>query len=150
MTKDVWISIESLQKNAAGEGEKIEVITPASYYKKNGHHYVVYEETLDDGIVSKNMLRFDDDFVSVTKRGDINVDMVFERGKRNTTNYMTPYGSLLVGIKASKLLVTYKEKSIKIDVEYSLDINYEHLSDCTISMNIRSKTEEEIKKLVSI
>lgn len=147
MTKDVWISIESLQKNAEGESEKIEIITPASYYKKNGRHYVLYEETLEDGIVSKNTLRFDDDFVSVTKRGDVSVDMVFEKGKRNTTNYATPYGSLLVGIEASKLEVLYEETSISINVEYSLDINYEHLSDCVISMKIRSKTEDEIEKM---
>lgn len=147
MTKDVWISIESLQKNAEGESEKIEIITPASYYKKNGRHYVLYEETLEDGIVSKNTLRFDDDFVSVTKRGDVSVDMVFEKGKRNTTNYATPYGSLLVGIEASKLEVLYEETSISINVEYSLDINYEHLSDCVINMKIRSKTEDEIEKM---
>ena len=30
------------------ESEPIEVITPASYYLKNGKHYVIHEEVVED------------------------------------------------------------------------------------------------------
>ena len=43
MTKDVLISISGLHYDALdGEGQPVEVITPAAYYLKNGKHYVVY------------------------------------------------------------------------------------------------------------
>lgn len=148
MTKDVWISIESLQKSNNQEAEKIEVIAPANYYKKNGRHYVIYDEIQEGGITSKNTLRFDEQIVTVTKRGDVSVDMAFEKDKRNMTNYITPYGTLLVGINASKVQIDERDNSIGINIDYSIDINYEHLSDCTISMNIRSKTEDEIEQLL--
>lgn len=143
MTKDVWISIESLQKTEDQQSDKIEVISPGSYYKKNGRNYVLYEEIMEEeGIFTKNTLRFDDNMVSITKRGDVNVEMLFEKNKRNMTNYVTTYGTLLVGIEASKVEVRENEDVISILIEYSLDVNYEHLYDCIINITIRSNNEE--------
>lgn len=143
MTKDVWISIESLQKTEDQQSDKIEVISPGSYYKKNGRNYVLYEEIMEEeGIFTKNTLRFDDNMVSITKRGDVNVEMLFEKNKRNMTNYVTTYGTLLVGIEASKVEVRETEDVIGILIEYSLDVNYEHLYDCIINITIRSNNEE--------
>ena len=50
MTKDVLISISGLHYDALdgeGEGQPVEVITPAAYYLKNGKHYVVYDEMVE-------------------------------------------------------------------------------------------------------
>ena len=50
MTKDVLISISGLHFEVggeSGEGEPVEIITPASYYLKNGKHYVLYDEVVE-------------------------------------------------------------------------------------------------------
>lgn len=148
MTKNVLISIEGLQFGQEASSDKIEVITPGGYYRKRDKHYIVYEEVSEDSDeVTKNMIRFDNDMVSLTKRGYVNVEMVFEKNKRNMTNYVTPYGSILVGIEASDITITESEDIICISIGYALDINYEHLADCRICVNIRSLTEETIKDL---
>ena len=55
MTKDILLSISGLHYDMTGipdepgaeeENGPIEVITPASYYYKNGKHYIVYDEVL--------------------------------------------------------------------------------------------------------
>ena len=97
MEKDVWVSVAGLQFGDDPEGESIEIITPGSYYKKNDLHYVLYDEVSEGGDeVTKNVVRFDGNMLTISKRGFTNVEMIFEKNKRNMTNYVTPYGTLLV------------------------------------------------------
>lgn len=139
MTKDVIVSIEGLHFGDVPSGDKIEVITPGSYYKKNNHHFVVYDEVIEGSDeVTKNIVKFDGSALSISKKGFTNFDMVFEKNKRNITNYVTPYGSLLVGVDADKIDIDMSEDEINISIAYSLDINYEHLADCKIKMDIKS------------
>ena len=48
MTKDVLISISGLQFAGGENSEPVEVITSGSYYKKNGRHYILYDEVAED------------------------------------------------------------------------------------------------------
>ena len=139
MDKDVWVSVEGLQFQGADGSEKIEIMTPGSYYKKKDHHYVTYDEVLEgNDEVTKNIVRFDRDMLTISKSGFTNVEMVFEKNKRNMTNYVTPYGSLLVGIDTDRIDIKESDDVININIDYALDINYEHLADCTIKMEIRN------------
>ena len=88
--------------------------------------------------ITKNIVRFDGDMLTISKRGFTNVEMVFEKNKRNITNYVTPYGSLLVGIDTDRIDIRESEDVINIDIDYALDINYEHLANCKIKMEIKN------------
>lgn len=44
-----------------------------------------------------------------------------------------------MGISAKDIVLKAAEDSLDIKVEYALEVNYEHLADCTISMNVQSK-----------
>ena len=141
MTKDVLISIKGLQFQPLADGEKIEVITGGNYYKKRNKHYLMYEEVGEDaGNVTKNLVKFDDKTFSLTKSGSANVNMVFEENKRNITNYITPFGSLVIGIDASNVDIKESDEEINIRINYALDINYEHFADCEILMDVRAKS----------
>ena len=139
MNKDVWVSVAGLQFTGASEGEKVEIITPGSYCKKRDHHYVTYDEIVEGSDeVTKNIVKFDADMLTITKRGFTNALMVFEENKRNMTNYVTPYGTLLVGIDTDKVDIRESDDVINIDIDYALDINYEHLANCRIKMEIKN------------
>lgn len=145
MTKEVLISISGLQTPDANDGETIEIITPGNYYKKGGRHYVMYEEVAEgQSEITKNLLKFDESYVAVTKRGYVNVDMVFEKNKRNMTNYITQFGSILVGIDADSIEISEEEDSIKLNIDYKLDLNYQHFADCRIRMEIQSKSSASL------
>ena len=142
MDKDVWVSVAGLQFDGTGEGEKIEIITPGNYYKKNKHHYVTYDEIAEGSDeITKNVVRFDGDMLTISKSGFTNVEMVFEKNKRNMTNYVTPYGSLIVGIDTDRIDIRESDDVINIDIDYALDINYEHLADCKIKMEIKNSRD---------
>ena len=139
MDKDVWVSVAGLQFGSNPEGDKIQILTPGSYYKKKDHHCVMYDEVVEGSDeVTKNVVRFDGQMLSISKSGFTNVEMIFEKNKRNMTNYITPYGSLLVGIDTDRIDIRENDDSINIDIDYALDINYEHLANCKIQMEIKN------------
>lgn len=140
MTKDVLVSISGLQFSAEDQNEPVELITSANYYKKNGKHYIVYDEVTEGfSDTTKNIIKLGEESLDITKRGVTNVHMMFEKDKKNVTYYYTPYGSLLVGIDATDIKVLETEHDINVKVDYALEVNYQHMADCSISMSIKSK-----------
>ena len=69
----------------------------------------------------------------------MNVHMVFQENKKNLTSYNTPFGQILIGIDTKKIQIEEGQENIVVDVDYALDVNYEFLSDCHITINIASK-----------
>ena len=51
----------------------------------------------------------------------------------------------LVGINATDVKVNETEDNIDIKVDYKLEVNYEHLAECSISMNIMSKDTKDFR-----
>ena len=139
MTKDVLLRIKGLQSVEAEE-ETVEMIAPGIYFERDGKHYIKYDEAVEGTEETiQNLIKVDGSSMEVTKRGVTNAHMVFERNKKNHTYYSTPFGNLLVGISAKDIVLKAAEDSLDIKVEYALEVNYEHLADCTISMNVQSK-----------
>lgn len=146
MTKDVLLTIRGLQFATGEDGpeEPVEVITPGDYYKKNDKHYVIYDEVMEgfEG-TNRNIIKIGEDSFEITKKGIVNVHMIFEKNKKNMTYYHTPYGDLLIGIDAKKIQVKEMEENIDINVNYDLDVNYEFLANCNIMVNIKSKDAKD-------
>lgn len=146
MTKDVLVSISGLHIDPLAEtqeeNEAIEVVTPASYFCRNGKHYVIYDE-VQEGIpgITKNKIKITgSDCLEIMKTGVSNSHMIFEHNKKNLTYYETPYGRMLVGVNTKSMEVTVTENNIDVWVEYELDVNHEPLAECKIKINITSKT----------
>lgn len=140
MTKEVLLSIRGLQIAPDDQKDTVEVYTPGQYYFRNGKHFFLYEE-VEEGTkkVTKNVIKVTEDYMELTKKGLVNVHMVFEKNKKNVTYYYTPYGSLLVGIDAYRVHVEEQEEEILIDVEYELEVNNEHLANCHIGIKANPK-----------
>lgn len=146
MTKDVILSICGLQFDSleTEAPDPVEVITVGEYYKRNNKHYVLFQEIMEgfEGR-TKNTIKISDNTLDIIKQGVTNVHMVFEKNKKNITCYNTPYGNLMVGILAKEVNITEQDEMIEVRVEYALDINYEHLADCQISIHIKSKEAKD-------
>ena len=71
-----------------------------------------------------------------------NVHMIFEKDKKNMTCYTTPYGSMMMGIDARSISIEESDDEIHAQIQYALDVNYEHLADCTISLSVQSKEQQ--------
>lgn len=137
MTKDVLIAIKGMQFEGAEDAEEIEVIQRGQYYERNGSHYLMYEEPVEGTTeIIKNRIKFRENEVQVAKKGAVNTILTFTRNEKNMTNYATPFGNLVVGIDTQGIDLDLKEDKMDIKVDYSLDINYEFLADCKISIEV--------------
>lgn len=144
MNKEVLVSISGLQF-VEDNKDAIEMITVGDYYKKNGKHYLMFEE-IQEGFegTTRNMIKFNEHMVDITKKGITNVHMVFEEKQKNMTYYDTPFGNLLIGLSTNNIDIEEEESAINIKIDYSLDINYEFVSDCKISISVKEKKAGDI------
>ena len=140
MTKDVLITIRGVH-TLDHEDNDVEMIVRGDYYQKNGKHYLLYEEILEGAEERvKNVIKISPSSMDIIKKGVTNSRMLFEKNKKNLSCYSTPVGNLVIGIQANHFYVEEQENSIKVNVDYSLDINYEHMSDCRICVDVQSCT----------
>lgn len=137
MTENVIVAISGLQYES--EDGAVEMMSRGTYHEKNGKHYITYEE-VDEELhqVNRCLLKISENVVELTKRGPSNVHMLFEAGNSNMTYYNTPYGQLLMTITTKEIKSEYSESMISIQLMYSLDMNYQHVSECCLSIRIQS------------
>ena len=126
----------------APEGdEPIEIVVPGEYYFRTGSHYLRYEEMLEDhGDPTVNYIKISPKGMEVRKKGQVNTHMVFEQGKRNMAFYTTSFGTLEMGISATNLELKESDSRLDMKVNYSLDLNQEHVADCCLDIHAQGKS----------
>ena len=140
MTKEVLINISGLQMDVDPENP-IEMVTTGAYYLKNGKHYILYDELSEDNEVTKNVLKIGPNSVELTRKGPQGSHMIFEEVKENISYYDTPFGSLLMGVNTSNIDWMEEEEQMRLQVDYDLSVNSDHVSKCKIDVNIRPNGE---------
>ena len=141
MQKEVLIHVRGLQMmDAQGDQEPIEIVVPGQYYFRNGSHYLRYEEILDESSEpTVNYIKMSERGLEVSKKGLVNVHMVFEQGKKNMTYYTTPYGTVLLGIAAINRVISESEENLHMKAVYALDMNEEHVADCYLAIQVQPR-----------
>lgn len=139
MTKEVLISISGIQMSGEEEDD-IEMVTIGDYYRKNGKHYIIYDEIPEgETEVIKNTIKVGPDVMDIIKKGSVSTHMTFKKNERNSTCYATTMGDLMIGICTNQVQVEENDDLLRVAVEYSLDINYEHVSECNIMLSVQPK-----------
>ncbi|MBE6015052.1 MAG: DUF1934 domain-containing protein [Lachnospiraceae bacterium] len=146
MDKDVFVRLKGLQIDERDESAEIEIVAPGFYCERGGKKMVVYEEVVE-GMEKKikNVIKITPEYLEVTKRGLTNTHMMFELDKKNVSVYSTPFGEMTVGILAKDIALTEADHSLSVKVEYELDMNYEHLADCTINIGVESRSRSDFR-----
>lgn len=148
MTKEVLVFIQGLQfadadidsSSTDEELDKIETICPGEYFFRNNTHYVLYEEVMDEiAEPIKNMMKIKDKEFTISKKGPINVQMVFSEGKKTMTDYFTPFGNIMIALDTHSINVEENEDKLKVHISYALEANYQFIADCNIIVEVKSK-----------
>lgn len=140
MNKDVLVTIKGLQYTPTdADDARIETISRGSYAFRNGKHFVSYEELVEGtSHTTKNIIKISENLIDVNKKGIYSVHLIFEKGKKNLTNYNTPFGQLIIGIDTSDIKLEVTDSCIRARIKYNMDMNYEHLASCEIDMEIKN------------
>lgn len=140
MTKEVELSISGLHTEAGEENAGVETVALGEYYKKNGSHYLFYQEALE-GLEKQVRTRivFEQGRLELVRQGGISTRMVFEKNKKHPVQYHTPYGKFLMGIDTKEVCVEETQDCIQVTVDYRLEAEEQYLSDSSIVIRIRER-----------
>lgn len=148
MKDKVYVKVSGLHMTAdesVADEEVIEVINVGTYRIVNGKEYVKYEEVYEgEGGSCTNLIKIDTDSVEITKKGAVVAHLSFKRGQKTMTAYDTPYGKLYLGIFARDIVVDRSEDKIRILIDYSMELNYEQISDCKVEIIVGAKEKFEL------
>lgn len=140
MTKDVMISIRGLQFLENAPGDDIETVQQGEYFYRNGSHFLLFDEYMEGfREPAKTVLRFKNKELSLTKRGLLNVQMLFDEGKKNLSQYRTPYGMIMIGLDTSRVEIFEKKEELRLEVDYVLEANYQYVADCRIVVEAKER-----------
>ena len=152
MTRNVLVTVSGIlfAAGADGENQSVEVVSPGQYFWKHGRHYVRYDEIAqEDAPPVRNLMKISADELNIHKKGLVEADFSFIVGRHTEAHYLTPYGSMVLGIEASRLDVSEETGLVHVDVEYALDVNEERVSDCFLKIDIKSGEEGKPFSLMS-
>lgn len=137
MNNNAIIRIAGLQ-TVDDTGDSIEMLAGGKHYVKNDKHYLIYDEIDDEnGMKTKNTVKFNEDIVEVMRKGTINGKLVFAKGKNNQSLYSTPFGDLLVEIFTKDISVIQSQDNVNVKIDYELYANNSKISDSKIEIDVK-------------
>ncbi len=139
MTEEVLVSIRGFQFGGDNGEDSVEVVTNGKYKKKGNKSYLRYEQYEDGEEAVKELLTFEEGSVSLTRRGGSQLHMTFITGKKTLTSYGTPFGEIVIGVDTKTIHIEESEEEVKLVVNYMLDMNYEYLTDCELTVIVRPR-----------
>ena len=87
----------------------------------------------------KNRVKFREHYLEVQKRGPVTVNMVFEKGKSQSSTYAIPFGSFLMETHTTEVSVREEEGRIEARAEYALEINGVYCARSEIRVVVQPK-----------
>lgn len=137
MGKKAMLILAGRQRDESGEESVTESRAEAEYYEKDGSSYILYEEASPDGKAPvKNIIKYRDRVLEITRRGGIRSRMIFEAGCTCRSDYVTPYGTLSLEVSTRKAEIARLQNRIRIRLDYSLSSEGRFLSDCTLDIDL--------------
>lgn len=142
MDKDVLITIGGTM--SAGESEdNVDVVMPGQYYWRNERHFLIYEEVMEEFTEpTSNMIRISPQEISVRKKGVINSEMIFRPEEETVTEYVTPYGTMVMGVYTNRIRIQETDQRISVLIQYVLRMDGQEVSNNYIRIVVQPRRGE--------
>ena len=137
MKKKVRLTLIGRQSDEAGQENVTELSADAEYYERNGSHYILYEENGPETGCIQSVIKLKGGLLELIRKGSVNTRMIFEKGREHVTDYITPLGTLQLGIATSLVYSKQSEGCLEIHTEYDLTDRGHILFHCNISIKIQ-------------
>lgn len=137
----VKIRILSITSDENGQQQPTEQLCLGQMAEKNGKHYVMYDESEVTGLEgTKTTLKWDEERVTIIRRGALEHRQDFYQGFVDKSLYRTPYMEIPIET-ATKYLYTYFREGVwHIELEYTLSQGGQPYGDMKISIDIEEDT----------
>lgn len=116
---------------ADGERTETELLTEGTMEQAEGKFILSYEDSDATGFegATTTITAENDSFVSITRTGTANSNLVIETGKKHHCLYGTPYGDITVGVFTHNIENDLSENGGNLYLKYTIDVNSAYMSD---------------------
>ena len=140
MTRKVMLSILGRQAYLDQEPDEIELVTEGTMEFHNGGWNISYEESALTGLEGVTTLfRVEPGKVTLTRKGKLYSQMVFEEGVSHSSLYRMEFGALMLTVKATSVYYDIVSDGGVIDLVYSIDIENTAAGIIDYHLDIRAK-----------
>lgn len=139
MKNNVIVKLKASQAYEGEEEEVIEYLTEGFLEKRPEGVRLFYKEPIE-GIegIENELVILNPESVTLTRSGEFNTHFSIEKGKRHSSVYETPYGSVIIGVFADEVSAALSEKGGKISLSYTVDSNLNILSQNTVNIELKN------------
>jgi len=140
MKQTVVLSIQGRQRYENQEPEVIELVTEGTMEFRQGGWDISYEESALTGLEGvTTTFRVEPDKVTLTRKGALNSQMVFQQGVPHDSLYQMPFGALLLTVKATSVFYDIVPDGGVIDLSYNINIENTEAGVIDYHLDIRAK-----------
>ena len=140
MMQAVVLSIRGSQRYADQEPEVIELVTEGTMEFRGGGWDISYEETALTGLEGvTTTFRVEPGKVTLTRRGALNSQMIFEEGVEHDSLYQMAFGTLMLTVKATFVYFDIVPDGGVIDLSYNINIENTEAGVIDYHLDIRAK-----------
>lgn len=127
MEKQVVIFVRGEQFYDDMEPDTTELMTEGVMtIADDGAISLTYEETEltgMEGTTTRFLIR--DDTVELTRTGGVNSQIVFQRGKRHSSLYETPWGTMLVDVATTAMACRLGDRGGILEIRYTIAVDHQ-------------------------
>lgn len=135
MDENVVIKISGLQI-VENTGDNVEVIAKGMHYLKKDKHYLLYEEyENDENTKTSNMIKFNNDIVEITRKGQVDGKLIFQENQKKQSLYSTPMGDLLIEVLTKEIEVSDDDDDVNLKIKYQIHVDGNKVSDNEIDIS---------------
>ena len=135
MDENVVIKISGLQI-VENTGDNVEVIAKGKHYLKKDKHYLLYEEyENDENSKTSNMIKFNNDIVEITRKGQVDGKLIFQENQKKQSLYSTPMGDLLIEVLTKEIEVSDDDDDVNLKIKYQIHVDGNKVSDNEIDIS---------------
>ena len=135
MDENVVIKISGLQI-VENTGDNVEVIAKGKHYLKKDKHYLLYGEyENDENTKTSNMIKFNNDIVEITRKGQVDGKLIFQENQKKQSLYSTPMGDLLIEVLTKEIEVSDDDDDVNLKIKYQIHVDGNKVSDNEIDIS---------------
>lgn len=140
MKQTVTLSIQGRQQYPEQEPEVIELVTEGTMEFRSGGWDISYEESALTGLEGvTTTFRVEPGVVTLTRKGNLNSQMVFQKDVPHESLYQMPFGALMLTVTATSLFYDIVPDGGVIDLSYNINIENTEAGVIDYHLDIRAK-----------
>ncbi|MDU4961212.1 MAG: DUF1934 domain-containing protein [Sporomusaceae bacterium] len=136
----VIVKVTGTQQGADGEIETIELTATGSCRRQNGTTYITYKEELTGLDGASTLLKLYPNHICLVRLGAYQQKQEFIPGRKTYSNYVTPHGSLMLGVTTRSLAFTPIDENDPsagqtVAINYELEVEGQWQSSNTLRLS---------------